>query len=119
VYAAGSIHDTAAFNQTRVGNPYLVPKSFDGWYAQAACHLWSSGSYALAPFVRFESFNTASAFEPLTPAGLTPEPDKAERIWTAGVNFNLNPHVVLKADVRRFQEDTAQNRVNLGLGWSF
>ena len=119
VFAQGSIQNTAEFNQTRVGNPYLVPRRFQGWYGQAAYQLWSSGSYALAPFVRFESFNTAAAFEPLTPASLTPPAAAAEKIWTAGFNFNLTAHVVVKADVRRFTEDTAQNRVNLGLGWAF
>ncbi|BDU74118.1 porin family protein [Mesoterricola silvestris] len=119
LYARGTVADTAAFNQTRVGSPTLVPSRFEGWYGQAAWHLWSSGSYALAPFVRYESVNTAAAFEPLAPASLTPEAAPAERIWTAGLTFNLNPHVVLKADLRRFRNDTAQNRVNLGLGWAF
>lgn len=119
VYARGSVRDTAAFNQTRVGNPTLVPSRFEGWFGQGAYRLWSSGSYALAPFVRFESINTAAAFEALAPAALTPAAAAAEKIWTAGFNFNLNPHVVLKADLRRFKNDTAQNRLNLGLGWAF
>lgn len=119
VYARGTVRDTAAFNQTRVGNPTLVPSRFEGWYGQAAWHAWSSGSYALAPFVRCESVNTAAAFETLVPASLTPVAAPSEKIWTAGFNFNLNPHVVLKADLRRFRNDTAQNRVNLGLGWAF
>lgn len=119
VYARGTVRDTAAFNQTRVGNPTLVPSRFEGWYGQAAWHAWSSGSYALAPFVRYESVNTAAAFETLAPASLTPVAAPSEKIWTAGFNFNLNPHVVLKADLRRFRNDTAQNRVNLGLGWAF
>jgi len=69
--------------------------------------------------IRFEQFNTASAFEGLSPSSLTPTPLTGDKVWTAGFNFNLNAHVVLKADVRRFQEDATQNRVNLGLGWAF
>jgi len=119
VYAAGAIQDTAAFNQPLAGNPFLVPSRFSGWYLQAAHHLWSSGKLALAPFLRVESFNTGAAFAALAPASLTPAPAPGERVWTAGLNFNLNAHVVVKADLRRFKEDTAQNRVNLGLGWAF
>ncbi len=119
LFARGTVRDTAAFNQTRVGNPTLVPSRFEGWYGQAAWRLWSSGSYAFAPFVRFESVNTAAAFDTLAPASLTPAAAPSEKIWTGGFNFNLNPHVVLKADLRRFKNDTAQNRVNLGLGWAF
>jgi len=119
VYAQGSIGNTATFNQVRVGNPYLVPRRFEGWYAQAAYQMWSSARMSLNPFVRFESFNTASSFSPLDPAGLTPSAAPSEKVWTAGFNFNLNSHVVIKADVRRFHEDSSQNRVDIGLGWSF
>lgn len=114
----GAIQDTAEFNRTRIGNPYLVPKRFQGWYAQAAYRIPLGGSYSLAPFARWENVNTAAAFADLGP-GLTPEAARTERVWTAGVNFNLSSHVVVKADLRRFKEDTAQDRVNFGLGWSF
>jgi hypothetical protein len=119
VFAQGAIQDTAAFNQTRVGNPTLVPRRFQGWYVQAAYQLWTSGSMSLAPFARYEDFNTASAFEPLSPASLTPPAGPGERVWTAGLNFNLSAHVVLKADLRRFQKDSSQNRLDVGLGWAF
>ncbi|WLT30974.1 hypothetical protein [Geothrix sp. PMB-07] len=118
LFAQGRIQDTKAFNTPRVGNPYLVPKQFEGGYLQAAYRLPLGGTYTLAPFVRYESVNTAKTFEDLGP-GLTPEARKTDKVWTAGLNFSLNEHVVVKADVRRYTEDTAQNRVSLGLGWSF
>ena len=40
---------TADFNQTLVGNDYLVPSRFSGWYTQAAYKLWSRGDLALSP----------------------------------------------------------------------
>lgn len=82
-------------------------------------NVWSAGTYSLAPFVRFESFNTASSFEALEPASLTPSPAVTEKVWTAGFNFNLNAHIVLKADLCRFKEDTGRNHVDFGLGWAF
>ncbi len=119
LYARGEISGTAAFNQPLVGFPTLMPRTFDGWYVQAARQVWASGPRALAAFARFETVNTAAAFATLSPASLTPAPARAERVWTAGVSFNLNPHVVVKADVRRFREDRNQDRFNLGLGWAF
>jgi len=117
LYTAGNITNTAAFNATLTG-PTLLPDRFQGWYGQAAYHLWSSGSYALAPFVRYESYNTAAGFTGLgaTPA---PEPGVAQKVWTVGANFNVAKHVVVKADVQRFNENHDDNRVNLGFGWSY
>ena len=51
--------------------------------------------------------------------GLTPDPLPTEQVWTVGANFQLTPGVVVKADYQRFRENKDNNRVNLGLGWSF
>jgi len=118
VYARGSISNTAALNAALVGNPTLIPKSFDGWYGQAAYRLWSSGDYVLSPFVRLERFNTARSFADLGP-GLTPSALPTEQVVTLGANFQVTPGIVVKADVQRFRENSDANRVNLGLGWSF
>lgn len=118
VYARGSISNTAALNATLVGNPTLIPESFDGWYLQGAYRLWSRGDYALSPFVRLEHFNTARDYADLG-AGLTPAAAGTERVTTVGVNFLVGQGVVLKADVQRFGLVSENNRVNLGLGWSF
>lgn len=118
VYARGSISNTAALNATLVGNPTLIPERFDGWYLQGAYRLWSQGDYVLSPFVRLERFNTARDYADLG-AGLTPQAAGTERVTTVGVNFLVGQGVVLKADVQRFGLVSANNRVNLGLGWSF
>jgi len=80
VYSRGTISNTAAFNAPLVGSPTLIPKSFDGWYGQAAYHLWSSGDYTLSPFVRWEQFNTARSYADLG-AGLTP-PGARTSAWS-------------------------------------
>jgi len=118
VYTRGSISNTAALNTPLVGNDTLIPKSFDGFYVQGAYKLWSSGDYALLPFVRWERFNTAKSYADLGP-GLTPDAARSERVITVGANFKLSQNVVFKADVQRFREATDSNRYNLGVGWSF
>jgi hypothetical protein len=124
LYARGTISSTAELNLACVGQPTLIPKTFDGWYAQAAYQLWTHNDYVLTPFIRYEEFNTGRKYADLG-AGLTPDPLKTEKVVTVGANFQVSPGVVLKADYQRFRpkDDSSQpdlsNRVDLGLGWSF
>jgi hypothetical protein len=118
LYARGSISNSAALNAPLVGNPTLIPSSFDGWYVQGAYQLWSRADLALSPFLRWEQFNTARSFADLGP-GLTPPGAPTERVVTLGANLKVTPEIVLKADYQRFRENADANRVNLGLGWSF
>lgn len=118
LYSRGTISNTAALNAPLVGNPTLIPASFDGGYLQAAYRLWQRGSYQLAPFVRWERFNTASSYADLGP-GLTPPVRPDEQVLTLGANFQLTPGIVVKADLQRFREDRNADRFDLGLGWSF
>ena len=118
LYARGTITNTTQFNQQFVGNPTLIPQSFDGWYLQSAYKLWMHNDYVLMPFARWEQYNTGRSFADLGP-GLTPEPYKTERVITVGANFQLTPGIVLKADYQRFRENENSDRFDLGLGWSF
>jgi hypothetical protein len=118
VYAKGSISGAGALNKTFSGAPYLVPKSFDGWYAQAAYKFRLSGDYKASPFVRYERINTGRSFDGVVP-GLNVSAYDTESIWTAGLNFNIAPTVVIKADYQRYKIVTDSNRFNLGLGFSF
>jgi hypothetical protein len=118
VYARGTISNTAALNAALVGNPTLIPKSFDGFYVQGAYKVWSHDDYVLSPFLRWEQFNTAKSYADLGP-GLTPDAARAERVVTVGANLQVSQGVVLKADYQRFRENADLNRFNLGLGWSF
>ncbi len=118
LYAKGTISDTADLNLTFVGNPNLIPSEFWGWYTQAAYKFALSGSYSIAPFARYERFNTAAEYATL-PAGLMPDVSPTETVWTYGFNFNLNPNVVFKADYQRFSENSDANRFDLGMGLAF
>jgi hypothetical protein len=118
LYSRGSISNTAALNAPLVGQATLIPKSFDGWYTQAAYKLWSRGDISVSPFVRWERFNTARSYADLGP-GLTPAGLPTEQVVTLGANVQVSQGVVLKADVQRFRENKDADRVNLGVGWSF
>jgi hypothetical protein len=72
----------------------------------------------LKPFVRYERVNTARAYADLGP-GLTPPGAPTQRIVTLGANFQIGQGVVLKADVQRFSVASENDRVDLGIGWSF
>ncbi|HEY6895584.1 MAG TPA: hypothetical protein VI258_15525, partial [Rhodanobacteraceae bacterium] len=122
LYARGTISDTEKLNLTFVGNPYPVPKSFWGSYVQGAWRVWDNGESSLAPFVRYEAFNTAASFASV-PLGLgVPEAD-TERVWTIGLNYYLTPEVVFKADYQHFNIADELlgygTRFDLGVGYQF
>jgi hypothetical protein len=118
LYAHGHISETQAINTTLVGNPTLIPEDFFGWYLQGAYSVWQRDSLSLAPFIRYERFNTASSYADLAP-GLTPAPLEDREVWTAGVNFLIARGVVLKADFLDFRDTSNADRFDLGIGFQF
>ncbi len=118
LYAKGTFSNTQQLNLAFVGLSTPIPKEFFGWYAQAAYKLWQNDGYALSPFVRYEGFNTASAYEPI-PLGLGANEAETEHVTTLGFSFNLHPKVVIKLDYQDFDQESARNRLNLGLGLAF
>jgi len=40
-------------------------------------------------------------------------------VWTAGLNFYLNPSVVFKLDYQKFRQDTTRDRFDMGVGYQF
>lgn len=118
LYARGQISNTEALNETLVGNPTPVPKSFAGWYAQAAYQAWQSGDYTLSPFVRYEQFNTAKSYAAM-PQGLDVASSADETVGTVGANLKVGEGVVLKADYQKFHQDKTRDRLNLGMGFSY
>lgn len=118
LYARGSISNTEALNLTFAGNPSPVPSSFYGWYLQGAYKVWSNIDYSLTPFVRYEQFNTAASYSAM-PQGLALAATDAEKVTTLGASFRIGEGVVLKADFQKFQRDSAMDRFNLGVGYSF
>jgi len=120
LYARGTISNTKDANyQFRLnGSDVLIPEMFYGWYTQAAYKVWESGTYRLTPFVRYERFSTGAEYATLPP-GMEIDTQPLERVWTYGLNFNLNDNVVIKTDILRFKEDSSRNRFDLGVGLAF
>jgi hypothetical protein len=122
LYARGTISDTQALNLTFVDQPTPVPKAFWGGYAQGAWRAVEWGDSSLVPFARYEEFNTGAEYA-AQPAGLGSTPLPTEKVWTAGVNYYLNPNVVFKFDYQRFNHDDSElgygNRFDLGIGYQF
>lgn len=118
LYARGQISNTEALNQTLAGNPTPVPRTFAGWYLQAAYELLKAGDYRLSPFARYEQFNTAKSYSAM-PQGLGVATGADEKVSTVGANLRVGEGVVLKADYQKFREDKSRDRLNLGAGFSF
>ena len=122
LYARGTISDTQALNLTFAGESTPVPKAFWGGYAQGAWRALAWNESNLTPFVRYEQFNTGAAYAE-QPLGLGTPALPTEKVWTAGINYYLNPNVVFKFDYQDFNRDDAElgygNRFNLGIGYQF
>lgn len=133
LYARGSISDMGPVNAAHAGAENPVPSSFYGYFLQGAYELWEQGGNRAVPFVRFERYNLGASYSgsggPRVPAGLVPLSDTPgdlgywptdhDRVWTAGANFFLGAHVVLKGDYQWFGLNPAFRRFDLGLGVSF
>lgn len=118
LYAQGMLSDTDRINTAAalaLGSNKAAPKAFFGWYGQAAYHVWKSGDLDVAPFLRYERYNTQQAVD----EGYTSDINNDETVTTAGVNVKLHPQVVLKADFQRYQTDSRKDRINLGVGYMF
>jgi hypothetical protein len=118
LYSRGHISNTREVNLAFVGQPSLIPESFFGWYAEAAYRATLPNDWVVAPFARYELFNTADAYASLG-AGLTPDALEDEKVFTAGVNVDIARGVVLKLDYLHFQRDNDSNRIDIGLGYQF
>ena len=122
LYARGTISDTQALNLTFAGESTPVPKAFWGGYAQGAWRALAWGESNLTPFARYEQFNTGAAYAE-QPLGVSTSALPTEKVWTAGINYYLNPNVVFKFDYQDFNRDDAElgygNRFNLGIGYQF
>jgi hypothetical protein len=133
LYAHGAISNLQLANAANPGSPNPIPSSFYGWYLQGAYEAWSHGEYRLLPFMRWENYNLGASYAgtpgpalPLAEVPLSAAPGdygywprNEDRVWTAGANFYITSHVVLKADYQRFLINADFTRVSLGLGLNF
>ena len=104
-----------AYNTANGTDRPLVPRSFYGWLVQAAYTIPLGGDVSIAPFVRYEKFDTQASL----PLGLIADPENRDRVLTGGFSFKPLDQVVVKVDYQKFFENSANDRVNLGLGYMF
>ncbi len=122
IYAQGSIDDAReintiidAYNIANTQDRPSVPSEFYGWLVQGAYQVWHKGEMSLTPFVRIEQFNTQSKM----PNGFMSDSENRDRVLTVGVSFKPHNEVVVKADYQKYEDNTANDRFNLGIGYMF
>ncbi|MFN0315462.1 MAG: inverse autotransporter beta domain-containing protein [Burkholderiales bacterium] len=118
LYAAGGLDDTAAINAAAgiaPGSNKAAPEAFYGWLGEVAYHVWRKGDHDLAPFMRYERYNTQKEVA----AGFATDPLNDEKVITLGLNYKPHPQVVIKADYQNYKADNKKDRWNLGIGYMF
>lgn len=126
LYAQGHLSDAAKINSAFAGVNNEVASRFYGWYAEAAYHVWKNGDHDLAPFVRYEKWDTQADL----PSNAIRNVQSSNNVWTVGANYWPHPQVVLKADFQKFDKpdglsddptpkSDGDKRINLGLGYMF
>lgn len=115
LYAQGRLGDAS---RVAAATGEATPEKIKGWYAEAAYHIWKEGDQDLAPFVRYEAWDTHDD----VPSGVTRDSAFKNHVWTVGANYWPHPQVVLKGDFQSFDkedDDKGDKRVNMGLGYMF
>lgn len=122
LYTRGSFANSAAidqiildYNSANGATRPLVPSSFYGWLVQGAYTFGLGGDVTLSPFVRYERYNTRARL----PLGLIADPANRDRVFTSGFSFKPISDVVVKLDYQKYIENSANDRVNVGLGYQF
>jgi hypothetical protein len=121
LYASGHISGTAQVNLRYLDSyvtPTLIPEDFYGWYLEGAWRGLVGRRWPLVPFLRYEQFNTGSAYARL-PSGLAPAALALQDVYTYGLQFEFARGVVLKADYVDFTRGVDGDRFDLGLGYEF
>lgn len=115
LYAQGHLSDAG---RIKTATGINAAERFYGWYAEAAYHVWKQGDHDLAPFIRFEKWDTHAE----VPINVVRNPNNRNSIWTLGANYWPHPQVVLKADYQDFDKpdgNKGDKRINMGLGYMF
>ncbi len=122
VYAKGGISNASdidqnlqSFNTANSAKRSFVPAEFYGWLLQAAYQFSLKENMTLAPFIRYEEFDTQAKM----PAGFISDSANADHVTTLGLSFKPHPQVVAKADYQTYKTNSANDRFNLGIGYMF
>jgi hypothetical protein len=92
-----------------------------GWYTEVGYDvlplLFKDTPQYLAPFFRFEKYNTIAK----APEGFAGDPTKNQQVFQVGLQYKPIPEVVIKADYRNFSaaEGSVPDDFNLGFGFIY
>ena len=120
--AKGMVADAEQINQVlkdyntanATSLPY-VASEFYGWLTQVAYAFNLTGDESLAPFIRYEQFNSQSKM----PTGYSASAKNADDVVTAGVSYKPHAQVVFKTDYQNYRDNSTRNRFNLAMGYMF
>lgn len=122
LYARGTISNAAAldnvllaYNAANGTDRPLIPSAFYGWLAQGAYTLPLGGEVTIAPFARYEKFNTQTRL----PLGQIAARENRDRVLTTGFSLKPLSDVVVKIDYQKFFTNDENDRINLGIGYQF
>ena len=96
-----------------------------GWYTEAAYDvmplLWKDSSQYLAPFVRYEHYNTLASVPEGFDTSLQPRGFYDQWIYQAGLTYKPIPNIAIKADYRNIHSAAGQppDEFNLGVGFIY
>ncbi|MGR8929870.1 MAG: hypothetical protein ACU836_04450 [Gammaproteobacteria bacterium] len=116
--AFGHIGDAAVLSQAK--NKTIGSENY-GWYSELGYdimpHILPESTQYLAPFFRYEHFDTVAS----TPSGWADDLTQDKEIFQVGLNYKPIPNVVIKADYRNFKQKAGipADDFNLGLGFIF
>jgi hypothetical protein len=113
---------TEALRATQdIGANDTIANTMLGTYAEIGYDvlplLYPGTDQYLAPFVRFEYYDTQFNI----PAGFDRNSNAEQRLWTTGFSYKPHPNVVLKVDYRNFSPVSGKrpHEVNFGIGLAF
>ena len=120
--AKGTIADADLMNQilqtyntaNSTSLPFLASE-FYGWLTQAAYVFSLSENATLAPFIRYEEFDSQAKM----PAGFSASASNIDHVTTAGFSYKPHTDVVFKTDYQNYNNTSTRNRFNLGMGYMF
>lgn len=117
LYAKGGFSEADKIDQVLKahGATAFVPSEFYGWLVQAAYQFELSKGASIAPFARYEQYDTQSSM----PSGFSADKANADKVTTVGLSFKPLAQVVFKTDFQSYHDNTDNSRFNLGLGYMF
>lgn len=116
--ASGHIGDAATLSAAQ---GETIGSENYGWYAEAAYNvmpwLWKDGTQYLAPFFRYERYNTLAA----VPSGFEKDDFYDRWVYQAGLTYQPIPNISIKADYRNVNSASGEqpDELNLGVGFIY